>query len=964
MICFLLSGAAGLIYEVVWSRQLTLFVGITTYAHTAVITAYMLGLALGSFVIGRLSDRHASPLRLFAWLEVAIAVYVACTPWLLSGFQNMYADLAGVVGVTGLPSHLLRFLFAVLLLLPPTFLMGGTLPVMIRGMTGALPELAQTSGRMYGINTLGAMLGTVAAGYLLLPWLGLRYTLFTGVALDLAVAVIIFAMFPKPSPGLEVVGTPAGRAGELDARPSRGVFTWFVFLFGLSGFAALVYQIAWIRALTLVLGSSVYSFSATLAAFLTGIGLGSLIYRRLPGGGNNEGRHLQAEVITGLTGFCAMSGLWMIGRLPQIFLWGYQQGWNQHFAIFQLFTFALCMLVMLAPTFLLGTMFPLMTTLWTRTCESVGRDVGVIYAANTVGCIAGAMAGGLFLLPVLGVHGSVLLAAGVHLLTSFGFAWKIPELPSRNKRAVAGGFIVLYVCTVVMLPAWDASIMTSGVFNYASGMQGETTRDAVNKRARSFNMLYYKDGIDSTVNVSERDGERFLVINGKIDASTSADLPTQFMLGQLAILAHPNPRNVLIVGLGSGITAGAISMHDSVEHIDIVEISPEVVEASAYFSEHNRRILEDPRVNLVVADARNYLLASDRTYDVIITQPSNPWISGVANLFTRDFFELLKARLAPGGLVSQWFHIYNMSSQDTRSVLNAYKQVFPRVSAWLSMNCDLIMLGSEQPHALDSARIMDVLNKPELLAEFTKIKMNDLGLIAKMFLFKDESFAAYSSGAPDNTDDHPRVEFRAPQHLYRQTKEDILREIIHNLDLHPSPAPITGVARWTGEQLEVPSIHLSLVMGESVKPGDWTAEQQVWRRVYKQKGGAPDLLGEGSQAWVFWRDGDTQNQMKSFYVDSERSNEQLAAYLREYKTNHLLAGGEVDLPGGKKGVWLLSQKREDITEVNFCITWTSPSPLGGHLQYVAERDQKNPGDETKWGTALVNFAKTFRPLSD
>ena len=291
-VCFFLSGLAGLVYEVVWARQLGLFLGITSYAHTAVITAYMAGLAAGSLYFGRRADRHQQPLKLYAWLEIGVGIYAAMTPWLFRLLQHGYTAMADVSQIGEISGHLGRFSIALLALLIPTFLMGGTLPLLVRGFVTELPGLGKVTGRFYGINTLGAMLGTLIAGYLLLPVLGIKATIFTGVFINLGVAVIVLVMLQKLrlSPIAKKVSAVAERHTQEDMGKTKPAGSRHVVLlgFGLAGFASLLTQMAWIRAFILVVGGSVYAFTITLASFLAGIGLGSLLYTRYlasPGGG-------------------------------------------------------------------------------------------------------------------------------------------------------------------------------------------------------------------------------------------------------------------------------------------------------------------------------------------------------------------------------------------------------------------------------------------------------------------------------------------------------------------------------------------------------------------------------------------------------------------------------------------------------------------------------------------------------
>lgn len=953
LVCFLLSGAAGLIYEVVWSRQLALFVGITTYAHAAVITAYMLGLATGSLVIGRWCDRCRSPLRLYAWLEVATGLYAAATPWLCGWLQLVYVDAAKVAGITGPVSNLVRFFLVLLLLLPPTFCMGGTLPAMVKAMTRAGPQLAAHTARLYGINTLGAVLGALMAGYVLMPVMGLRMTIFSGVLINMLVAAIIFALDRKPA--RQEKGQEEYHVTAVPYETSR-VPPVALFLFAMCGFAALTYQIAWTRSLTLVLGSSVYSFSVTLATFLAGIGLGSLLYEKLPAVRSATNPLRLASVAAGATGISAIISLWTIGQLPGLFLWGFQQDWALYFAGLQAFMFVMCFVVMLAPTLLMGLMFPLMVALWTRRHSSVGRDIGIVYAANTAGCILGSLSAGLVLLPEAGVHGAVFIAGGLHVLAGLGFGWLDRPLKSLTPGAVLLG---VFVVLMLLLPAWDKALMTSGVFNYTQrrGVD-EAVRD-LHQRIQSQRMLYYRDGLDGTVSVLEKEGQRLLVINGKIDASSHHDLPTQVMIGQLPMLMHARPVSVLVIGLGSGITAGHIAQHASVKEIDILEISAEVVEASSWFEDENQRVLDDPRVRLVVADARNYLLGTDKKYDVIVTQPSNPWISGVANLFTREFFQLLGSRLNPGGVVCQWFHVYNMSPDDTKSVLRSYREALPHVSVWQSMNSDLIMVGTRQPHAFDARRLGEIIAQPEMLPVFQQINQNGLTKITKTFLLGDESLDDYCAGYPLNTDDRPRIEFNAPRYLYAQTTEKTWQNLYEHMEAHPSGVPVVNIASSTGRLLDVSTMGLVITTQAELTEDQWSADCKVVRQYFRTGPDMPDVAGAGSQVVVQWRDGSMHQRLKTFHREDALSVGQLGEYLGLEAIGQPQAGGEVDLPGGSRGAWVMTGVPGQ-SHITIWITWIAPSPLGGFIQYTVARDQQDPGVD-RWGDALLSFARTMTP---
>jgi spermidine synthase len=471
--CFFLSGLAGLIYEVVWARQLGLFLGITAYAHTAVITAYMAGLAAGSFYFGRHADRHPRPLIVYAWLEIGVGLYAAITPWLFTFLQTAYTGSVDVAGIGALSGHLSRFAIALTALLVPTFLMGGTLPLLVRGFTAELPELGRMTSRLYGINTLGAMSGTLLAGFLLLPGLGVRVTILVGVVINLGIAAFILSIPRRDA---------AAADGEGPAMPSQPVHEEHLparsrlvalIAFALAGFAALLTQMAWIRALILVVGGSVYAFAITLASFLAGIGLGSLLYARYlatPGawltGPFMRDRMVQAALMAVLISMTLLLGLPLIGKLPAWFLAGYTAGLKDSFPLFQLFIFALCFSVMIAPTVLMGALFPLVAVIWTRSVARAGRGVGVAYAVNTSGTILGALLGGLFILPWLGVHDSIRLAAGLYFMVAAGFwLFSTISVSPAYRRATAALAALAVALIAFLIPPWDKAMMVSGVFS-------------------------------------------------------------------------------------------------------------------------------------------------------------------------------------------------------------------------------------------------------------------------------------------------------------------------------------------------------------------------------------------------------------------------------------------------------------------------------------------------------------------
>ena len=579
-ICFFLSGAAGLIYEVVWARQLSLFLGITGFAHTAVITAYMAGLAGGSLFFGRRSDRLKNPLKIYAWLEIGVGLYAAVTPWMFTTLQVVYANVAGATGVEGTSGHFARFSIALLALLIPTFLMGGTLPLLVRGVVSELPDVGRITSRMYGVNTLGAMSGTLLAGYVLLEQLGIRATIFIAVALNLGIALWVFLVLAKHPTRQHKTkktrhNTPAKIRGPGETGNSvTGAGLRFALLagFGAAGFAALLTQLAWMRAMILLVGGSVYAFTIALSSFLAGIALGSLAYSRVFRNSRIDNvleRLSHAGVVAALVGLTIIGGIPLLAHLPQWYLAGYAAGLKDHFAAFQLYIFVLAFVLMLLPTLLMGLLFPLVTTIYTGQVSQTGQSVGTAYAVNTTGTILGTLLGGLFLLPWLGIQNSLILAGVIYVAVAVVF-WSLANrrLTTSWRAGVPSMGVFILLVIVSLIPRWDTAIWGPGVYYDPEAIIKRLPDSNLHDIMSLLEVLYYEEGLDGTVVVRQNDYQKYLTINGKTDATAKRDAPTQLMLGHLPLLLHQTADDVLVIGLGSGMTVGAVALYPVMLYAD------------------------------------------------------------------------------------------------------------------------------------------------------------------------------------------------------------------------------------------------------------------------------------------------------------------------------------------------------------------------------------------------------------
>jgi spermidine synthase len=424
------------------------------------------------------------------------------------------------------------------------------------------------------------------------------------------------------------------------------------------------------------------------------------------------------------------------------------------------------------------------------------------------------------------------------------------------------------------------------------------------------------------------------------------------------MLMHPNPQDVLVIGLGSGITVGSTAAHESAGRIDVLEISPEVVAASEFFTAEHGDVLSDPRVHLIVADARNFILSESQNYDVITSEPSNPWISGISNLFTQDFFELARGRLAPGGVMAQWLETYNMSAEDVRIVFRTFQSVFPHVSAWMPILGDLILIGTERPHEIDYMRIAEALEHPRIRADLARIDMADPPRLLSAFLLDSNHLAAYSAGTPLNTDSRPRIEFNAPRNLYTNTAVTNLQGILQSLDRSPVSLPVSNMARATATGIEVPA--LGLVVQTEAPPA-----QESWRTAWTinrqlsppEDGGLPELI-VGSRRFLLLFEGETQTQVQAAGASGPLSAQEQQAVFESVLEGQISRMGEVDSPGGARAQWAV---RSGITNemIRLAITWTSPSGSGAHTRYVVTQNCKDPG-EADWESAVRELAERFR----
>jgi spermidine synthase len=767
-VLFLLSGGTSLVYEVIWLRKLILIFGSTQFATSTILSTFMAGLALGAFVAGRWLGRAGTrPLRIYGLLEIGIGIYALAVPFLFNQLTPIYRAIwqAGA-SESFLLLSLAKFAGIAAVLLPPTILMGASLPVLARQVADDPKRIGGKVGFLYAINTFGAVLGVFVSGFIAIPGIGVQMTILLTAIVNalLGLTAIVLAGRFEPIDARTVEAT----AGAAPKPPTPGKIRLALIVFGLSGFGALVLEVAWTRVLALIMGSSVYAFSLMLLAFLIGLALGSVYFsgylRKRP---ESDPALLLALLLAG-AGVLAYATAHIFQWLPRLFAeiyFAFHPGPNGWFAVQLLFG----LLVMFPATFALGGIFPAVVQIHARSLEKVASSVGTVYASNTVGTIIGAGVAGFILIPQLGVMPTVVAIAVLEIMLAVTVALAVVPGSPRRRAALALPMAAAALVALLIHPGWDVSTMNSGPYMNLHDISDEEGWEHFESLISEENnvVLYAEEGLTASVFVGEQPeyDNRYLAVNGKIEASTNADLETQLMCAHLPLLMHEQPKDVMVIGLASGISVGAVAAH-AVDTIRVVEVEKAMEGAARLFADYNNNVLEDPRVELSFNDARNELEFSPRTYDVIISEPSNPWMTVASNLFTEDFFRMARTRVKPGGIFSQWVQNYYLPAEDLRSIIAAFQASFPEVLLFEAFDgVDLLLMGSQEPIRLDLEKLDHRMSELRVRLDLGRAGISHPLDIVGLLRLGPAEVVRMVEGAIRNTDDNAKVEFSAPKTL-------------------------------------------------------------------------------------------------------------------------------------------------------------------------------------------------------
>ena len=729
--CFLLSGVSGLIYEVVWTRMLTYVFGGTTLAVSTVLTAFLGGLALGSYLGGKFIDRFKKPLLAYGVLELAIGAYGLLVPIIFSEhfLSPIWQSVVQMFESMQFVSYLVRFLISVVLLGIPTVLMGATLPVLSRYLTNVRSDITSFNvGALYTINTVGAIIGTFLSGFIFLPTVGVSTTVYIAAGLNLVLAsAVIFLAFANKTVQADTPNYDSSeKTGDLEVLISKSqddipvkLIKLSMLAFAVSGFVALTFEVLWTRTLTLVFGSSTYAFSTMLVTFLTGLAVGTGIMTKMQEKIERPvfwtGAILCAIAASGFATAC------MFNELPWMFLSQAQKLPDDAGTSWFLLTmnrFIISSAVMLPPTILSGMIFPLVIRIYAARPDHIGESVGKLYSLNTLGCIIGSFTCGFIFVPLFGVLGSgiqtttkltilVALAMGLYLIYN-----DIINNDSLSEKQVKISTSWIYigiaaglVANLIVMPRWDKSLMTTGVAIYHSLSYKNLTREQFFNAFKFDNsrekIKFYKEGLTTVVTITadESGNTTLLKNNGKVDAGvptdgdgpSQADMVTQILLGQLPLLLHKGePEKALVVGLGSGCTTGSVVRYPTIKSVKVCEIEKAVIDGDKFFEppteksplggngsplNTSRNPLAE-RVKAIHTDGRNYLLTTKEKFYIIISQPADPWVNGASQLFTKEFWTLGAKHLNENGLFCEWIQLYSITPEYLGVLVNSFKEAF------------------------------------------------------------------------------------------------------------------------------------------------------------------------------------------------------------------------------------------------------------------------------------------------
>jgi spermidine synthase len=763
------SGATALIYEVVWAKFLAQMFGSTIYAQTAVLAVFMGGLALGNRIFGRWADGLRQPVKAYGVLEILIGIYAFWFPALDRATDRIFVALGTPIAEHAGWLLLLQGVLCAALLLGPTILMGGTLPLLAAWLRHDFADAGRRSARFYSVNSLGAVTGAALAGF----WLVQRYGMIATIEITAAANVLIGASaIVLNRSGWLARRDPATKTTNItepETPASPATLRWAGVMVALTGGVSMGLEVLASRSLALIFGSSLQSFAVVLIAFILGIGLGSAWVASPQQDGKRAGKIiivLLCIAAAWITLVVFNIERWVdLYRITRTGLSRTEVG----YAYQLLLSTGISLLIIGLPAACIGAVLPLMMRAMSAAGVPLGARVGALLTWNTLGAVAGTLITGFLLMPFCGLRNAFGVLALVLGLAAMGIALQRRWPTGVIVTTCASAFAIFLLTTSDT--GWQ-SVISSGIFRI-----WETKFDPqlMPVRKQFFKIRFYEDAPDATVSVEEADGSQptslTLHINGKPDASTGLDSNTQLLLAHLPMLVKINAQDVFVLGFGSGMTAGALLPYP-VKRIVIAENCGPVIRAGQLFADWNRHVLDDPRVQVKLGDGRTVLKLHRDLYDVIITEPSNPWTVGVGSVFSREFYEIAASRLKPNGIICQWFHVYEMNDKLLKLILRTLGSVFPYMEIW--DNGDICILGSLQPWQTGPDVFRQGFAIDRVRTDMWMMNMHSPeALMARQLASQQTGFAIAGDG-PIQSDLFPILEYATPKAFFMNDNSQTL----------------------------------------------------------------------------------------------------------------------------------------------------------------------------------------------
>lgn len=842
------SGLSALVYQTAWQRMFRLVFGASTPASAAVLAIFLGGMGLGGFYLGKRVERSARPLLYYAHLELVVALGAALTPMLVELGAALYHGLGGSVRLGLLGGTVARLLLVTLATGPVVFVMGGTLPAAARAVESEGDAARRRLALVYGFNTLGAVVGAVAGTFLGFELFGTRLMLWAACLLNLLVAIAARSLGRAAAPvavaapadgGAPAVATRAGTSGVAFA------------VAALAGFAFLTLELVWYRILAPILGGTGYSFGLVLAVALAGIGLGSYGYGR-----RDERRPATLGLLALTLGLEALAVGYplLLGDRPAVWAALARDAVALGFPSLVGGWLLVTSVIVLPAALVAGYQFPVIIGVLGQGRSDIARQVGVAYLFNTAGSIVGSLLGGFVLLPALGVErtwravvgllvlGSVVTAA-VALLRAAG--------PGRAavRAGLGGNLAVAAVAALCLLGPGPGDFWRHTPIGAGRMRVGGLTENQLEARIRhtEWDVFWERDGIEAAVALG-RDNGLALLINGKADGSLIVDRGTQAMGALLPALLHPAPQRVFVLGLGTGMSAGWVSRLDGVERVDVAELEPAVVEAARHFSAANAQVLERPNVRVWQGDGREWLLSASDQYDVIASEPSNPYRAGIANVFTREFYLAARARLRPGGYFAQWVQGYEVGVSTLRIVLKTLRTVFPHVEVWQTQPGDFLLLGTLEPVVVDVPRLRARLREPPVYAAVTRTFLTEEAEGILGHFVAEEGLAAAIAEkpyTPINTDDFTALEYEFARRVGAGDEDLVTRLVALSAARRADRPAVRGSVDWA----RVAELRPRAAMIASESLGPPPADPELRRRLLTTDAACSGALPLAAERW-------------------------------------------------------------------------------------------------------------------